>query len=32
MKNRRDEKTMLTLIIKIANDDERIKIVIMNGS
>ncbi|HAU1295122.1 TPA: aminoglycoside 6-adenylyltransferase [Legionella pneumophila] len=32
MKNRRDEKTMLDLIIKVADDDERIKIVIMNGS
>jgi aminoglycoside 6-adenylyltransferase len=30
--NRRDEATMLSLIISVANNDERIKAVIMNGS
>lgn len=32
MLNRRDEKTMFDLIIKVANDDERIRAVILNGS
>lgn len=30
--NRRDEKTMLNLIIKVAENDKRIRAVIMNGS
>jgi aminoglycoside 6-adenylyltransferase len=32
MLNHRDESEMLNLILKIANDDERIRAVIMNGS
>lgn len=32
MLNRRDEKTMFDLIVNIANDDERIRAVILNGS
>lgn len=32
MINRRDEKTIIELIIQIANNDERIRAVIMNGS
>jgi aminoglycoside 6-adenylyltransferase len=32
MQNRRNEKTMLNLILKIAKDDKRIRAVILNGS
>ncbi|CBJ13598.1 aminoglycoside 6-adenylyltransferase [Legionella longbeachae] len=32
MKNRRDEKTMLNLIVQAAKNDKRIRAVIMNGS
>ncbi|KTD63718.1 aminoglycoside 6-adenylyltransferase [Legionella santicrucis] len=32
MKNRRNEKTMLNLIVQVAKSDERIRAVIMNGS
>jgi aminoglycoside 6-adenylyltransferase len=32
MLNRRDERIMINLILQIANDDKRIRAVIMNGS
>jgi Streptomycin adenylyltransferase len=32
MLNRRDEKIMINLILRMANDDERIRAVIINGS